>query len=465
MTNIIIANSAPKARKGDATLTWNEHSGTCLKEQPDGTRALEVGMPKKSLTTRSLRIFVRKVVEEAKRARVERLIIQNIQPAAHNLVILDEELAELFAHNILLALYQYTTYKTSKDSLQILTDIVLVAQNETCKRGYTRGITIAECVNEARTIANTPGGDMTPDMLGKATQVALRGTSARVRVLKRSDIHKLKMGALLGVSKGSSVPPAFIIIEYKGSSAHDAPLVFVGKGITFDTGGLSLKPGDAMLDMHLDMSGGAAVIGALKAIARLKLKRNVIGLIPAAENMVSGESYRPGDILTSMAGKTVEVLNTDAEGRLVLADALTYAGRYKPALVVDVATLTGAALVALGQHASVLMTHDDTIAETLIRFGEASGNYLWRLPLWDEYIKYTKGTHADLANIQSSGNVRYGGAINGGAFLSHFASAYPWAHIDMAPRMTPAPGDHLAKGATGEPVALLVKIAESYTEN
>jgi leucyl aminopeptidase len=178
--------------------------------------------------------------------------------------------------------------------------------------------------------------------------------------------------------------------------------------------------------------------------------------------MVSGNSYRPGDVLTTMSGKTVDVLNTDAEGRLVLADALTYAERFDPELVVDVATLTGAALVALGQHASAVMTKDDTIASKLAMLGEESGDYLWRLPLWDEYIKYTKGVHGDLANIQSSGNARFGGAINGGAFLSHFATKFPWVHIDMAPRMTPAPGDHLAKGATGEPTALLVRIAEKY---
>jgi len=329
-------------------------------------------------------------------------------------------------------------------------------------------------------MANTPGGDMTPQVLARDAQNLAKGTSVKVTVLGEKEIAKEKMGAILGVSKGSSEKPRFIIMEYwgagkgKGGVAKKSdnrrsgnaldehnPIVFVGKGITFDTGGLNLKPSDSVLDMHLDMSGGAAVIGAIVCAAKLKLKKNIIALIPAAENMVSGESYRPGDVLTTMSGKTVEVLNTDAEGRLVLADALTYAERFNPKVVIDVATLTGASLVALGQHASAIMTPSLALQEALMRLGEESGDYVWPLPLWSEYKQHTKGTFADLANIPSSG-ARYGGSINGGTFLSHFTEKYTWAHIDMAPRMTASPGDQLSKGATGEPMRLLITLVEQY---
>ncbi len=412
------------------------------------------------LTLRTFRVWVRKLAEEARRVDAACLVIDDLRALAGGLEILDRELGELVAYNLSIATYTFTRYKTT--SQKRLLEVMFRDANDAQSSGIDRGMLLASCVNATRDIANTPGGDMTPRVLADEAKKALVGTRATVKAFGPKEILRHKMGALLGVAKGAKEEPRFIMIEYKGGAPKDAPIVFVGKGITFDTGGLSMKPSDAMLDMHLDMSGGAAVIGALRAIAKLKIKRNVIGLIPAAENSVSGESFRPGDILTTMSGKTVDVLNTDAEGRLVLADALTYAELYKPALVVDVATLTGAALVALGQHASAIMTKDDAIAERISAFGEATGEYVWRLPLWDEYVKYTKGVHGDLANIQSSGNTRYGGAINGGAFLSHFARSYPWVHIDMAPRMTPAPGDHLAKGATGEPTALLVKIAESY---
>jgi leucyl aminopeptidase len=212
--------------------------------------------------------------------------------------------------------------------------------------------------------------------------------------------------------------------------------------------------------MHMDMSGGAAVAGAIMAAARLGIRQNIVCLIPAAENMVSGESFRPGDVLTSLSGKTIDVLNTDAEGRLVLADGLTYAKRYEPRLVIDVATLTGAALVALGSHASAIMGKDRSLIAKIEELGELSGDYVWPLPLWDEYKQYTKGVFGDVANIPTS-NARYGGAINGGMFLSHFADTFPWVHIDMASRMIAAQGDHLAKGATGEPMRLLLAIAET----
>jgi len=230
--------------------------------------------------------------------------------------------------------------------------------------------------------------------------------------------------------------------------------------VTFDTGGINLKPSDSILGMNMDMSGGASVIHALTSAVRLKMKKNIVALIPAVENMASGSSYRPGDILRSMSGKTIEVLNTDAEGRIILADALIYAKKYHPSLVVDVATLTGAALVALGERASALFTQDEKL-ETLFRhLGEESGDYVWPLPLWDEYDEEIKGTFGDVANL---GKTRYGGAITAAIFLKQFVDkSYPWVHLDIAPRMTTLPDEFLAKGSAGAPVRLLVKLLEKF---
>ncbi len=266
----------------------------------------------------------------------------------------------------------------------------------------------------------------------------------------------------MAVGQGTKEPSQLIVMKYQGATKKAAqPLVLVGKGITYDTGGLNVKPSGAMHDMHLDMSGGAAVIGAMQAIAKLKLKLNVVGIVAAAENSVSAEAMRAGDIFTAMNGKTVEVLHTDAEGRLALADALTYSERFKPKTIVDVATLTGAALVALGQQASAIMTTNDELQRLLVDLGEESGNYVWPLPLWEEYQKPLKSTRADLANIAANFS-RFGGTIEGGAFLQNFAPKdVPWVHLDMAPRMESIGSDKLAKGATGEPVRLLVTLAEA----
>ncbi|MEK7114328.1 MAG: leucyl aminopeptidase, partial [Patescibacteria group bacterium] len=307
-----------------------------------------------------------------------------------------------------------------------------------------------------------PGGDMTPTLLAKAAKAAMKGLSVKVTVLGAKEMKKLGMGAILGVAKGSTEKPTFTVLEYKRGKGR--PIVLAGKGVTFDSGGLNLKSSSGMYEMHMDMSGAAAVIHAVALAARLKLKQHVIGLIPAVENMPGNSAYRPGDVLKSLSGKTIEVLDTDAEGRLILADALTYAKRFKPSVVLDVATLTGAAISALGFHASALLTRDDALAEQISRAGEASGDYVWRLPLWDEYEDRVKGEFADIKNVPGGSTSRQGGAIDGGMFLWQFAKELdcPWAHLDIAPRMTSAPGDELAKGAAGTPVRLLVRFIEHY---
>ena len=250
-------------------------------------------------------------------------------------------------------------------------------------------------------------------------------------------------------------------MEYAGGKKGDKPIVLVGKGVTFDTGGINLKPSNSLLGMNMDMSGGAAVIHTLALAAKMKLKKNIIGLIPSVENMASGKSYRPGDVIRSMSGQTIEVLNTDAEGRVILADALTYAQKYNPEVVVDVATLTGAAMVALGERASAIFTEDDNLAKIMENVGEKTGDYVWRLPMWEEYENEIKGSLGDWTNVHNKDS-RYGGAIYGAIFLHQFIKGYKWIHIDMAPRMVAMAGENLTVGATGSPVRLLHKFIEEY---
>jgi leucyl aminopeptidase len=252
-------------------------------------------------------------------------------------------------------------------------------------------------------------------------------------------------------------------MEYNGGKKGDKPIVLVGKGVTFDTGGINLKPSNSLLGMNMDMSGGAAVIHTIALAAKMKLKKNIIGLIPSVENMASGKSYRPGDVIRSMSGQTIEVLNTDAEGRVILADALTYAQKYNPEVVVDVATLTGASMVALGERASAIFTNDDDLAKTMEKIGEKTGDYVWRLPMWEEYENEIRGSIGDFTNVHNKDS-RYGGAIYGAIFLHQFIKGLRWVHIDMAPRMVAMAGENLALGATGSPVRLLYKFLEEYNK-
>jgi leucyl aminopeptidase len=256
------------------------------------------------------------------------------------------------------------------------------------------------------------------------------------------------MGALLAVSRGSRQPPRLLVLQYRGGTAKQKPVVLVGKGITFDAGGISLKPPADMDEMKFDMSGAATVLGALKAAAELRLPLNLVVVVPSCENLPDGNAVKPGDVVTTMSGQTVEILNTDAEGRLILCDALTYVERFGPQCVVDVATLTGACVIALGHHASGLLSNDDTLARELLRAGEWSGDRAWQLPLWEEYQEQLKSNFADMANIGG----RAGGTITGACFLSRFAKKYDWAHLDIAGTAYKSGKE---KGATGRPVPLL----------
>jgi leucyl aminopeptidase len=319
------------------------------------------------------------------------------------------------------------------------------------EKAAARGLAISHGMDLARDLGNLPGNICTPTYLGeRALQMGQEFPDVKVRVLERKECEELGMGSFLSVTNGSDQPPRFIILEYMQSAKAKArPFVLVGKGITFDTGGISLKPGLDMDQMKFDMCGAASVLGAFRAIAEIKAPINLVGLVVACENMPSGRATKPGDVVTSMSGQTVEVLNTDAEGRLILADALTYAERYEPEAVVDIATLTGAMVIALGHVASGVFSNNETLARALITAGDDAFDRAWHLPLWDDYQEGLASNFADFANIAG----RAGGSITAACFLSRFTKKYDWAHIDIAGT---AWRDGKEKGATGRPVPLLV---------
>ncbi|MCK4833670.1 MAG: leucyl aminopeptidase [Gammaproteobacteria bacterium] len=314
-----------------------------------------------------------------------------------------------------------------------------------------QGMAISAGIHLAKDLGNLPGNMCTPDYLAKqAIKLATQHNNVKTTVLEEKDMEKLGMGALLSVSKGSREPGKLITIEYSAGDKKQAPIVFVGKGVTFDSGGISLKPGAGMDEMKYDMCGAASVIGVLSACADLQLAVNIIGLIPTVENMPDGIASRPGDIVTSMSGQTIEILNTDAEGRLILCDALTYAEKFDPDVVIDIATLTGACITALGAHPAGLLSNHNPLANDLLSAGQTSGDRCWQLPLWEDYQEQLKSNFADMANIGGKG----AGTITAACFLSRFAKKYHWAHLDIA-GVAWKTGTH--KGATGRPVGLLAQ--------
>ena len=319
---------------------------------------------------------------------------------------------------------------------------------ENLKRAMREGAAIASGMHLARELGNLPGNHCTPEHLANTAQALGKEFDFEVSVLRRKEAEKLGMGAFLAVARGSHQPPRFIVMHYRGGKRDAAPVVLVGKGITFDSGGISLKPGLAMDEMKFDMCGAASVLGTFRAVAGLKLPVNLVGLIPATENLPGGNAIKPGDVVTSMSGQTIEILNTDAEGRLVLCDALSYAERFEPACVIDIATLTGACIVALGKVPSGLLANDDALSAELVRAGQHSGDRVWPLPLWDDYQELLKSNFADIANIGGP----TAGTITAACFLARFTKAYKWAHLDIAGTAWHS-GEQ--KGATGRPVPLL----------
>jgi len=311
-----------------------------------------------------------------------------------------------------------------------------------------RGLAIAHGMDLARDLGNLPGNICTPTHLAERAQALAQELGFKCEVFDRAKLEELKMGSFLSVTNGSDQPPKFIVLEYFGGPKKQRPLVLVGKGITFDSGGISLKPGNDMDQMKFDVCGAASVLGAFRAVAELKAKVNLIGLVPTCENMPNGRATKPGDVVRSMSGQTIEVLNTDAEGRLILCDALTYAERYEPAAVVDIATLTGAMVIALGHIACGVFSNSDSLGRALLNAGEDAFDRGWQLPLWDDYQEALNSNFADFANIGG----RAGGSITAACFLSKFAKKFDWAHLDIA---GVAWKEGKEKGATGRPVPLL----------
>lgn len=375
-----------------------------------------------------------------------------------------KQATSLFATNAVMADFEFSKYKEKPATPRTeVKKIYLAVESDSmapAKAGVREGMVVGEEVNACRELANTPGSDMTPTLLAAEARKAAKRAGIKCTVLDEPQIKKLGMGGVLGVARGSDEKPRFIILEYRKGPKDQKPLVVAGKGVTFDTGGLNLKPDPHIYEMHMDMSGGAAVIHAMAAIARLKLPLHMVGLIPAVENMPSGSSYRPGDLLKSLSGKTIEVLNTDAEGRVILADALAYGLRYKPEIMMDIATLTGACHVALGNYCSGIFTQDKRLEEQMYDIGQTSGDFLWPLPLWDEYLADIRGVFGDWTNIGRQD--RYGGATHGAKFLEQFAGDTRFIHVDIAPKMTTIESEHLSRGASGVGVRLLVEVAKQY---
>jgi leucyl aminopeptidase len=351
--------------------------------------------------------------------------------------------------------YRYDATKSKKDKTIAIKTVSLApasgGRRTTLQQALRSGQAIGSGINRAKELGNLPGNVCTPTYLAKeAISLANRQRSITTKVLSEKQMERLGMGSLLSVSAGSAQEAKLIVMQYAGAKADSRPFVLVGKGITFDTGGISLKPGAAMDEMKYDMCGAASVFGAMACVADLKLPINVVGIVAAAENMPSDRATKPGDIVTSMSGQTIEILNTDAEGRLVLCDALTYAERFKPRSIIDIATLTGAAVATFGSQVNALLSNDDNLAQSLLDCGEQSLDRAWQLPLWDEYQEQLNSNFADIANI---GGPR-AGTITAACFLSRFTAKQKWAHLDIAGS---AWNSGVQKGATGRPVALLVE--------
>lgn len=354
---------------------------------------------------------------------------------------------------------QATQKEQSKKEKIVAIDVCVsdVSAIDAAKAGLHQGLALSSGVSLAKDLGNLPPNVCTPTYLADQALAMVKTHGLTVQVLEREEMQKLGMGSFLGVAQGSVQPPKLIILQHLKGKKSDKPVVLVGKGITFDTGGISIKPGAEMDEMKYDMCGAASVLGTFKAIAEMDLSLNVVGIIPACENMPDGNAIRPGDVLTSMSGQTIEVLNTDAEGRLILCDALTYAEKFEPALVIDIATLTGACVIALGHHASGLFSNQDALAHELISAGEQALDRAWHMPLWEDYQPQLDSNFADMANIGG----RAGGSITAACFLSRFTKKYDWAHLDVAGTAWKSGKE---KGSTGRPVPLLTGFLQNRVE-
>lgn len=404
----------------------------------------------------SLGEFVKVIADSIrpfKESNVEKILFCLTELPVKDLNFADkiQKIVEIIEHT----LYDFNQYRSEKKSSALKSIELFVpdkAELKSAEKALKQGLAIAKGVHFTRDLANQPANVCNPTWVAtEATKLAKAYPAIKITILEEKDMRRLGMGAFLAVAAGSNQDAKFICLEYTGSTKKSAPTVLVGKGITFDSGGLSLKPADAMVGMKYDMCGAATVLGTLKAAAELKLPTHLVGLLALAENMPSGTATRPEDIVTSLSGQTIEILNTDAEGRLVLCDALTYAERYKPKAVIDIATLTGAAVIALGHHATALLSNHQPLADALLAAGIKTHDRVWQLPLWEEYQEQLKSPFADMSNVGG----RPAGTITAACFLSRFAKKYHWAHLDVAGTAASMFGND--RYSTGRPVPLLIQ--------
>jgi len=439
--------------KGD--ITGKESQIVMLRNIPAMacTRLLVVGLGK----WEEMKLATYRKVNRAAAAYIKQVACQDALFCLHDIDVPNADLTLKVRHAVEAvgdALYQFGELKSKANSEVKLRSVDLFihrrSQISALQLGVKQGGAINIGKQLAKDLANLPGNICTPTYLADRAKALRKSFPLRVTVIDEDRMESLGMAALLSVSKGSQQPAKLIVIRYEGGSKNAAPVALVGKGLTFDAGGISLKPAAKMDEMKYDMCGAASVIGSLVAAAEMKLPVNVVGVIPSSENLPDGNANKPGDVVKSMSGQTIEILNTDAEGRLILCDALTYTGRFKPEVVVDIATLTGACVVALGNHASGLMGNDQELIEDLLEAGENSLDRAWPLPLWDEYQPELDSNFADIANIGG----RWGGAITAACFLSRFTKKFSWAHLDIAGT---AWLEGANKGATGRVVPLLTQ--------
>ena len=461
--------SVPQELEGTAAtkvLSNGDFSGkegeTALIYTPDGMatpRLLLVGLGERtSFTLEKLRRASATVAKRARKLKLNEATFVLPMPEGAGV----REAAEAAAEGGSLGLYRFDRYKTNAESRDLEAFTLISDDEKAAAAGAETGVKLAAATLLARDLANEPSNTATPEYLAeRAREIAAR-YGMEATILNRAEIEAGGMVGLATVGRSARNEPRFIVLEHRKGAADAAPVVLVGKAVTFDSGGISIKPSAGMSDMKYDMSGGAAVLGAMEAVGALDLPLNVVALVPATENLPGGDAFKPGDVLTLHSGKTVEIVTTDAEGRLILADTLSYARRFDPDAAIDCATLTGACHVALGDHASGLMGNDDALIAEVRAASEASGERAWPLPLFEEYTEQTKGDAADLKN---SGG-RYGGALTAGAFLKEFTD-YPWAHLDIAGTAYngKAKNSYTPKGASGAPARQLVEFLRARAED
>ena len=446
----LIKQGEIKGKSGEVTIIYT------LGKLPEG-RVVIIGLGKsKDLTSDKIRIAIADACRGLRKKGAKHIAAALVGVGVNH--IDPETSAEAITEGAILGLYTFTRHITKKQEQSEIEKLVIIDRNSKNKAGIQQGITtgkiLAEAANLARDMVNESPNYMTPTILAEEAKKVAEKHGLEIEILERKQMKELGMGGLLGVAQGSQQPPKFIVLKYQGKSAKTIDIALVGKGITFDSGGISLKPTTDMGEMKSDMAGGASVIAAIGAIAQLKPKINVMAIIPATENLPSGTALKPADVLTAMNGKTIEIITTDAEGRLILADALGYANKQGAKAIVDVATLTGACEVALGSITSGAFTNNQALLDKVIAAGAKAGDKLWQLPMFDEYKELNKSDVADLKNTGGS----KGGAITAALFLGEFAEKTPWVHLDIAgTALLDSPKGYYIKGATGVPTRTLIK--------